>query len=275
MTFSGKTTGHLNLAISHLLRASRPLLLALPLVLSALPAPAAELRLTLANDPIAGNRRADDLYTAALAVELASEVGTLSFGERMFTDREAGTRFDETFVELGRELPTWQGWRPEIGLGALRVGEGLIGQQVQNDLHEAIGSELLALAYPDHSSWHATLALRASRPLHLARRGFAEALIEAVEMEGFRRYLRVGVVTDRALTPNLALRVGIGGRIDEAESSLLGDNLEDRGLTAELALRYRRLELRYAFNDFGTGTGHLSLAVHLGGSDLGGVAGRR
>jgi hypothetical protein len=253
MSHPYKTTGHLILAAIAALG-----------LLAVEAAAGSELRLTIANDPIAGNRRGDDLYTAALDVEIGSPLGRWSFGERMFTDRAAGRRFDETYLELARPLPEVRGWQPEAALGVLRVGEGLFGQNVQNELHEAIGSDLLDLAYPDDARWHATVGLAATRSFDLAGARWAQLRVEAVEMVDFRRWVRVGLLADRELAPDLVVRVGLGGRIDEARSPLLGDHLEDRGLTAELGVRYRQLELRYAFNDFGTGTGHLSLAVHLG-----------
>ena len=70
--------------------------------------------LTTGNDILAGNQLDDDLYTAALAATVRFKKGHVTFDERMFTDREANLRFDETWL-LG-------GFRPkkteQLRLGA-------------------------------------------------------------------------------------------------------------------------------------------------------------
>lgn len=71
----------------------------------ALPAAGAEIALTLANDALAPREHVDDLYTAD--TQLAIHLGRfrLQLGERMFTDRERGLRFDETAFDVARPLP--------------------------------------------------------------------------------------------------------------------------------------------------------------------------
>ncbi|HEY9422478.1 MAG TPA: hypothetical protein VIW92_13765, partial [Thermoanaerobaculia bacterium] len=71
---------------------------------------ATELRLTLANDPVAGNSRPDDLYTSSIDIELLFPRARVTAGERMFTDRDRGVRFDESFLTVGTALSEMAGW---------------------------------------------------------------------------------------------------------------------------------------------------------------------
>lgn len=257
-----KTTGHIR-------ERPRPLhglaIVLTAALLAAAPVAAIEVELTTAEDPIFGNDRADDLYTGALGLSLQSAVGSLELGERMFTDRVAGTRFDETFLSLGRELPELDGWQTTVRLGAQHVGRGLLGEGLQNDIHRAIGSDPVNLAYPDRGRWYVAASAVAERPLTTAHARLTLLRVELRTVPGFQSSLRVGLQADAAVGP-VGLRAGFGVVANDVESKLLGDNIESAGLTGELGLTWKRLELRYGYNDYGTASGHLTLAVRLGGA---------
>lgn len=116
-----KTTGHFN-TLKNIL-----LLLFLLSPMSLAPVDAVELALTTANDPVSGNRKEDDLYTAALGFDIEATSFRLALGERMFTDREQGVRFDETYLEVTDEIGPPSAWMLEGGLRPTAGGRGVPG----------------------------------------------------------------------------------------------------------------------------------------------------
>ncbi len=250
-----KTTGHLVKLLA---------LSALWVVFSSAPrAHAVEVTFQIANDPISGNAQSDDLYTSAFAVEISAAGHHWSVGERMFTDRERDLRFDETFIEARRELPSWKGWKFDATAGALHVGRGLLGQSVQNEVHSWVGSEQVDLPYPDRSHWFATGRLSATRPLWITTKSSLLARIEAATTPGFQDHVSAQLVLDRDLGSEVRLRLGAGARAGRAESSLLGDRIVDLAETYEVGVAWKNLMLRVSQNDFGTATRHIALLIHL------------
>ena len=133
------------MATARIPRATGAIVLFAALLFAGDEASSAEIRLTLANDPISGNEKKDDLYTSELALEVQYADRTLVFSERMFTNRDAGTRFDETELIVGlAQLPVGE-WTAHPEFGVLRVGEGLFGESVQNRVHRVTGSRPVAL----------------------------------------------------------------------------------------------------------------------------------
>lgn len=226
-------------------------------------AEAAELHLTVANDPVSGSSRPDDLYTSELGVAVDFERVRVTAGERMFTDRERGLRFDETFLSVGIDLPDLAGWQAEADLGVLRAGHGLIGQDLQNEVHRWIGSDEVDLPYAPGNHHFPTAGLSLARPL--GRIGVTDLRSEAgaFTAPGFRHWLRAGLVAERPLGDRAAVRFGLGARADQVDTAWLGDRVSDVAPTAELAVAYRSLVLRWSYNDYGTRTGHLTLGVRL------------
>lgn len=225
---------------------------------------AADFRLTLVNDPVAGSSRPDDLYTSAFTLEMTFDRVRAGLGERMFTDRERGLRFDETHLSITASLPEIAGWESEASLGVLRVGRGLLGQSVQNEVHDWIGSDRVDLPYIQGDHDYATAAAGLLRPA--GRIGGAHLSAEAgvFTAPGFRSWLRTGVVVERPLGRRTALRLGLGARADLVETSWLGGSVPTLGATAELGLAWEPLVLRWSYNDFGTRTSHLTLGVRVG-----------
>lgn len=230
------------------------------------PGEAVELSLQTANDTIFGSSdHPDDLYTSAVAVDLHFARHRWTLGERMFTDRERGLRFDETFLEANRELPEWRGWHAEIGAGVLRVGNGLLGEGVQNEVHRWVGSDRVELPYVDDTRWFATGRLRLDRVLAATPRAALSTRLEALAVPDFQSSIRASLAADMSLGGGVALRAGLGARSAKVESSLLEERVSELAATWELGLAWRDLTLRYSFNDHGTETGHLSLMVKVGG----------
>jgi hypothetical protein len=220
------------------------------------------LRLTLADDLISGNDHPDDLYTAELRLE--SRVGGLRFrlGERMFTRREAGKRFDETYVDASLGALDWHGWRVVPRLGVLRVGKGLGGERAQNEIHGWVGSEPVELDYLAGRRWFATFEAAAERSWPIGGSELS-AVVEGYAAPEFRRWLRGGVAVERPIGAEWRARVGVGYRFNRAEFDLLRGALRDSGPTAELGVAWRALELRWSYNDYGTRAGALTLGLDL------------
>ncbi len=239
------------------------LLLALA-TLGASSARAGELRLTTSNDLLSGGGAGDDLYTATVEVTLDSHLGRVTFGERMFTDRAHARRHDETYLELGRELPTSGGWQPEVRLGVLRLGRGLLGESIQNEVHRWVDSEAVHLDYREQTLWRPTVAASATRELGRAGGFWWSAAGDAFAAPDFRTWARLGVAAERSLGGGLAVRVGLGARADRVRTEWLAGHVRDQGLSGEVALRWQRLTLRWTQNVDGTGTEHLTLSWRLG-----------
>jgi hypothetical protein len=257
-----KTTGHFNTLKIILL------LLSLVAPMSLAPVGAVELALTTANDPVSGNRKEDDLYTAALGFDIEATSFRLALGERMFTDREQGVRFDETYLEVTDEIGPPSAWMLEGGVGLLRVGEGFLGESTQNWVHRAVGSEEVHLAYPDETALFGTARVNARRLFLAGSRYAVTGRAEAFTAPGFRSWVRAEVAADFVLAPQLALRAAFGARADEVENNLLRERIGETGPTWELGLSWRRLFVRWTSNESGTHTRHVTLGwrVPLGPS---------
>lgn len=257
-----KTTGHIGIL-------PRSLSIAILLIAAALaPAAATELALTTSNDIISGE---DDLYTAELGVRAGwGEGRSLAVGERIFTDRERGVRFDETYVAVQTVAPSPEGWRVEVGAGALHVGEGLAGASLQNAVHRVVGSDRVDLEYPEHGRWFPTASLEVERSLRV-RQGSAVAARAALDLApGFRSLAHAEVIAERPLGRHLALRAGLGVLGTHVESRWLGDRLRELEPTVRLGVRFRRLAFEWGHNLYGTATGHATIAYRLGLGDGGG-----
>lgn len=225
--------------------------------------PAADLRIQLANDPAQGNPRPDDQYTSDLLVELQFERIRVSAGERMFTDRVGGSRFDETHLSVATDLPPIRGWTTEGALGVLHTGRGFLGQPVQNQVHEWIGSAEVNLPYVN-SEWFATADLRLTRPLAYVSGSDLRANVDAHVSPGFRTWTRATVVVETPLPAGAALQIGIGARYDVLDTEwLAGSVAEGVSPTARASLAWQSVEVRWSWNEYGTQSPHLALALRV------------
>lgn len=240
-----------------------PLLLALLLVAAGSPVAAGELRATLANDLAPGNPRPDDLYTSDLELQFSGETFGLLAGERMFTDRPRGLRFDETHLAVTRRLPSLGGWDARGSVGLLQAGRGLLGESAQNRLHSVIGSPLVELRYVEARRTFVTGAVAFDRRVGAFGRADVDASVEGSTAPGFRSWLRAGAVVSRPLGGGASVAFGVGLRADRAESQWLPPAIRGVSPTGHVALEWRGLELRYSWNDYGTRTPHLSLALRI------------
>lgn len=234
------------------------------LSLAAVGASAAEIRLTLANDPISGNEKKDDLYTSELSLEVQYSDRRLLFSERMFTNREEGIRFDETELGVAFAPLTMGPWTAQPEFGLLRVGEGLFGESVQNRVHRATGSRPVSLEYVDGNSYYPTAAVTFDRelldhgplPLRLD--------VEAWLAPGFRSYTTLRVGATRKLHGNFSLELGAGVRADYVEYDELEPVVSPIAPTGDITLVWRGVVLSYEHNHYGTRSNHVTLGWRAG-----------
>lgn len=231
------------------------------LLVAAGPALATDARLVITNDPVAGNERPDDLYTADFELEVAlPRRATLFAGERMFTDRERRFRFDETHVELAVPLRNTGQWNTTVRGGLLRAGRGILGQETQNTVHRLIGNTSVRLPYVTRDETFGVLAIETGRSLGRFAGLELTTTGEAYTAPGFRSWVRSELQARRPLGRSTNLTIGTGARADLVESDLLGDHIASSAATASVALEMGSFQLRWAWNEYGTRSSHVSVA---------------
>lgn len=231
----------------------------LAMTLGATTARAADARLTIANDPVASNSRPDDLYTADLQLAVAFERVRLVAGERMFTDKLEAYRFDETYLAISPPSRQMKRWDVTLAAGVLHTGRGLLGEPSQNAVHRAIGNEEVHLPYVRKSHLYPTLEIAAERPARRIGRVELTSRGGAYTAPGFRSWMRAEVVADQPLGAGFSLHYGVGARADLPQSEWIDEHIDSLGPTAQIGISYRSVDVRWAYNDYGTRTSHLSV----------------
>lgn len=245
--------------------APRTLTLALFLLFAPAIGPLAAQRIefTTENDLFTDDTARDDLYT--FAVELATERHGTHFAlrEDAFTDRAAGVRFDETGWSLGRALPLRRSWQSYGEVGAVRIGRGLFGEEVQNTVHRALGSDELALEYLA-PSLHGRLAFASERSF---APGGTVAVGPRIELEWVSD-IRAHAIVAAAVQwrPNAAFAVDLlaGGRWSDADLAVLAPHIRPFAAVAEVGVTvYDRIRLAWSYNDHGDGRTHLAVGYRF------------
>jgi hypothetical protein len=219
--------------------------------------------LTTSNDIISGN---DDLYTARVEIEARLAGRQLVLGERMFTDRAAGVRHDESFAELVIDLEPAPDVTGTASVGALRVGEGFLGESFQNSVHSFVGGDRMGLAYPDDTRWYPTARLGIEAPLTRRPRGSIKIEGEAFTAVGFRSSLQVAVAYQRAISSALTGRVEVGAMSNHVQTQLLSGHVRELVPTWKVGIEWHGMEIVYSANSLGTRQRHLTVGYRLGWS---------
>lgn len=237
-------------------------------ILYTTPASALDFRFETENDFLTGNNE-DDLYTFAVALEFDRGDYVWALREKAFTDRDAGLRFDETQLAVGRRVTLpggWlRGWDAYGELGVVRLGEGLLGQDVQNAVHGAIGGEEVELDYVAEDDLHASLYLRLDR-LFRTDSGFTVGpRLEGFAAPGFRSTAVAALQAHWQPRDFLAVEALAGARFSESSLSLLDRHLEELEPVAELGFVIQeRILVSWSYNDHGTGREHFSIGYRFG-----------
>jgi hypothetical protein len=225
---------------------------------------ASEIVLTTSNDILSGNRFTDDRYTAALGLGLDFRRFGVEFQENLFTDRDHGLRFDETWLTVQLQPRIVGPWRPTLEVGAVHVGKGLLGESAQNAIHRAIGGEDVDVPYLEHETVHAVARVEMRRTLHASDRFDLEVSFGGTWSPAFRSTLETELDAAVPLTRWLTVLLGVGGRLDRTELDALEPWQHDTAMTGRLGFLFaRRLELSWTYNQYGTGARHVMLGWRI------------
>lgn len=229
----------------------------------AAPAQAVDLRLSTENDYLTQDNR-DDLYTFSVAVSAEKGPYTVAFRESAFTDRQAGRRFDETRLTVGRRVPGLGRWNVHAEAGIVHVGRGLLGQETQNAVHRLLGEEELDLHYLS-SELHASLALEVERSVDLPGGLAFGPRFEVAGVPGFRSDAALGAQARWQAKPGLAVHVLTGVRWSDASLPLLDRHLASLAPIARVGVVLReRIFVSWSYNEYGDEREHLSVGVQAG-----------
>lgn len=237
-------------------RAWLPALLGAALLIP-VPARGTSLRIVTANDFLTKNKLSDDLYTAAIELEVTTRHSRVRFGENLFTDSERNLRFDETYVAVERPLREIWGWRASVEVGAIRVGKGLIGQSGQNLVHRVIGDDEVDLPYIDSNHVFPTLGVRFEQPLPSWHRLTLATEVELYSAFDFKQHAATSVRAHWPAFRSASLDFELGGRYSRSDFAPLKPRVARLAPTWEAAVTiYDRMIVSWNYNHYGTKSQH-------------------
>ena len=230
---------------------------------SATRADAVLVRVFTENDYMTRNPTNDDMYTFALGVEVEHRPYVVSFRENAFTDREAGGRFDETYLTVRRAVPRARSWGLRVELGAVHVGRGLFGQELQNAFHRLIGDDELHLRYVS-SSLRALAGLTAGRTFLLSGRFGIGPHVEARAIPGFRTDALAGLRTSWRSGRHVALDLLTAERYSHTSLALLEPHLTRFAPLVRVELTLQgSVAAAWTYNDYGDRRQHVSIGYRF------------
>lgn len=238
------------------------LILAILLVASVTPIPLAadELLFETGNDFLTSSNK-DDLYTFSTALTLNLKGTTLRLRENAFTDRETGLRFDETYLTARRPLPIEGPWALTLEAGGLHVGEGLLGEEAQNAVHDAIGDDEVHLEYVENTKTTPFAKIEAGRWFRGGALLAWGPHLEASTAPGFKTQALAALRGDVDLLPWLRIESLAGLRFVDTSYGPLAQRVDAWGATADIVATINdRVAISWSYNQYGTRQEHLSLA---------------
>lgn len=248
-------------------RAVARLVTAGSLLLAASGALAQGLRFTTENDIFTDNPTDDDLYTFAVDLEVERAGYTISLRENAFTDRAAGLRLDETYLDVARRFAPPRGWNLRLAAGLAHSGRGLLGERVQNALHRALDNEEVHLAYVE-SDWHAHLEVAADRFQPLTARLELGPRLELIATPGLRQRAAAGLQATWRPRPALAVEAFAGARWARASRSPLEPHLDGVAPAGQVGLVIDgRWLIAWSYNDQGDEREHWTVGWLLPAGD--------
>lgn len=225
---------------------------------------AAGVEITTTNDLGAGNPFEDDRYTASFRATWSFGGHFVTFDEHMFTDREAGRRFDESWLQV--QGPLRSGGRGAIAwrLGVVRVGRGLIGERGQNVVHDVVGSHRVSLEYDPGHRMHLAAGLEWNRRLFRGARTLTFARAELASAPGFRSHAEVGVDAVRTVGRAALLSASAGVRASHTDHDLLARHQRDWSPVWEVGVTWRGLvRVAWSANRLGVEQRHLHVGLRV------------
>lgn len=226
------------------------------------------IRLSSNNDILVNDEVTDDFYTFGFRVDLSLANWTLRFEENAFTDRDgAELRFDENYATLGRLVPGHRlgGWYLWLEAGAAWIGEGVLGQDFQNEMHEVFDSRQVELEYVtfDDTFFHGGIEL--GRQWKLGRAWSHGPILGGSWTPDFRTNALAGWRAIWRPSDRFKVDVIAGSRYAQSDLELLANRLEETGPAAQVEIDLPwNLVLEWSLNRYGTGREHLALGVSFG-----------
>lgn len=248
----------------------RSLVFLLPLLLlTASPAASADwqLRLSTNNDLLVNNAVDDDFYTFGGGIELTFESVTIRWQENAFTDSFDDFRFDETYLTVGALAPrSWLGdWSLWVEAGAVHLGEGVLGQDLQNDVHELIGDDPVRLPYLDLDEVYGHAQIQLDRQWHVAGTWSWGPQLTASYTHDYRRDAMAGLRTRWQPSEHFGIDAVVGYRFAETDLAHLAPHLDQEApaVRVDFALPWG-FGLSWTTNRYGTQRDHVTLVYRIG-----------
>lgn len=255
-------------------RAATIVAVALTLALGASALVAQTLSVSTENDIFTRNPTKDDLYSFSLGFEIDRGATTFALFERAFTDRAAGLRFDETYLEARRDVAAPRGWNLRLGGGVVRVGNGLFGERLQNAVHRVIGGDPVDLRY-HRASWHARAVVTAERWASLGPRLEVGTRFELDAAPGLRTLVAAGAQASWRPSRRWTLETFLGARRSKGELDPLEPHLGGLSLAARLGVVVaERYLVAWSLNTHGDRREHWTVGYVVPFARAGGPAAR-
>ena len=244
------------------------LLLALFIVAPSAGRAQVEILLKIDND--GRNSKFDDLYTAGLGLTIgfdrlsvAAGEGFVTFKENLFTDRDTGLRFDETWLLVGSRHEGRR-WQAKFFTGVVHTGHGVLGEGAQNLVHRLTGDEEYQLDYVDENELFPVFGAQGQLVLRERGRLLIESTCELTFAPGFQKWASARVRAHWFARPWLGLFAGAGVRVSHTEYEPLEPWIERFAPEVEVGVELmRRLIFALTKNEYGTGMGHVSVGIRL------------
>lgn len=237
--------------------------IALILALTGAPAAGQVVRLSTENDILARSGPSDDLYTFSVAIEVQGLGFDWSLRENAFTDRAAGTRFDETYLSVRRPVPVGGPWSLSAEAGVVHVGEGLFGENVQNAVHRAVGSEEVELEYIG-SSVYPRLAFTAAHAIDSNGRFTWGPRLDVDVVPGFRSWALVSAEAAWRPASRFTVELQAGGRFTDVSYDALEPHLATSAPAGRMSVVFEdRIFVSWSYNDHGDEREHVSVGYRL------------
>ena len=224
------------------------------------------IELTTSNDLISGT---DDLYTAEIDIAFELDGRPLRFRERMFTDREADRRHDETSLATSFDLEPWLDLDARGSVGVLRIGKGILGEGFQNAVHGVVGSDAVSLDYLDSGEWYPLLELEVGWSPGSRLAEWFRGSARAVSAPGYRTSIEVAVNTQWMLGRGVEVDAEVGVMGNLVQSDLVRDHIDDLLPTWSIGFSWHQIGLTWSANTYGTEQQHVALVYRVAATGAG------
>ena len=232
-----------------------------------------EIVLSTGNDDFSGNSRSDDLYSAGLGVsfefsrnrgpDVAPWQRFVSIQENLFTDRDAGVRFDETWFIIGQHVER-NNWSLAFYAGTVRAGRGLFGERGQNAVHRLIGDNEVTVDYVEGTEHFPTAGVSFRRFLFANQHVVLETAGDVRTADGFQHWATVSLDAGFKLSRWLDMSASVGVRASSAQYAPIRPWVHGVAKTLEASFTaFDRIQLTWSNNEYGTRMNHVSLSFKL------------